>query len=299
MPNLRHTYVVGIAEEIRDKVFTYISDKPVNLFLIGAATRAGKSSLRARLREELERLSGISVYYPEELFGDLIFGEKMDLLELENLLALSVDVIVVCPESAGSLVELGAFANHKELCRRLIVIGNKKHRHDQSFIRLGPLRYLIKKKYGRVLWHDYTSARTTLLAIRVQTVAKRIKGLVKTPKSLENPLFLEKFLAVAILVMQPISREDLVFLVKKILPSGVKVAPEVVGAAINHLIAKRTISLEGGVYVATSEALSFIQTSLSRHHWPPLRKTLDSLRVRYLNLINRSRYNLGGEAKDS
>lgn len=150
MGNKLHPKVLQIGQDVRDKVFPFIAERKgtLNLFLIGGkVTKDPRTkSLRARLRPVLAALPNVNVLYPEELFGDLIYGEKMDLLQLENLLANSVHAVVVCPESPGSLVELGAFSNHPYLCRRLIVVANKKFEHSQSFIRLGPLRYLMQKK---------------------------------------------------------------------------------------------------------------------------------------------------------
>jgi len=55
----------------------------------------------------------IDVYYPEEIFTELLYRSRYrDLLQLEHLLAGWVHAIVVVAESPGALSELGAFASN-------------------------------------------------------------------------------------------------------------------------------------------------------------------------------------------
>lgn len=48
--------------------------------------------------------------------------------------------ILLFSECAGALAELGAFCMDEVLCERLLVVLEKKHYDDSSFIKLGPIR---------------------------------------------------------------------------------------------------------------------------------------------------------------
>lgn len=92
-------------------------------------------SLRGRdiiLAEHVTRLSAFSAYYDE-------------LLEFENDLAQVTELILLFCESEGSFAELGSFAMIPEIASRVLVIIRDYHWKDDSFIKLGPLLYLIKK----------------------------------------------------------------------------------------------------------------------------------------------------------
>ena len=72
-------------------------------------------------------------------------------LELENILADSVDCIVIFPESPGSFAEIGAFSNNEKLAKKMIVLSNKKYKYDKSFINYGPYRLIKRSKSGKVI----------------------------------------------------------------------------------------------------------------------------------------------------
>ena len=144
-----------LALDLHDQVFKKLRLNALNVFFVGGVARyrqtlrdSIKSEFNAKLLtwfDENRRYFSkrISVYYPEELFEELIRGKGgFDLLSLENLLAQSVHVIVIVLESPGAIAELGAFTNHPQLSNRLVVVVDKKFRKARSFIALGPIRYL-------------------------------------------------------------------------------------------------------------------------------------------------------------
>jgi len=71
-----------------------------------------------------------------------------DLLDFENDIAHISSLIVIVLESPGALAELGLFVRNKVLNKKLVVFVNDKHYSANSFVSLGPLRYLeaIKDK---------------------------------------------------------------------------------------------------------------------------------------------------------
>lgn len=83
------------------------------------------------LAEDFTKLSVFASYYE-------------DILEFETDLAQITELIILFCESAGSFTELGSFASTPEIAERLLVIIRDYHWKEDSFIKLGPLRYLIR-----------------------------------------------------------------------------------------------------------------------------------------------------------
>lgn len=113
-----------------------------------------ENSLRALIFENLDNENG-------DLGGNMIYAENIkdyfkegaykDLMDFEDDIANISSLIIICLESAGSLVELGLFCNRKEIKNRLLVFvpdeevqGNKEKEIPEysSFIYLGPLQSL-------------------------------------------------------------------------------------------------------------------------------------------------------------
>ena len=113
-----------------------------------------ENSLRALIFESLDDEN-------EELGGNMVYAENIkdyfkegaykDLMDFEDDIANISSLIIICLESAGSLVELGLFCNRKEIKNRLLVFvpdeevqGNKEKEIPEysSFIYLGPLQSL-------------------------------------------------------------------------------------------------------------------------------------------------------------
>ncbi len=65
-----------------------------------------------------------------------------DLLDFESDIAHISSLIVIILESPGALAELGLFIRNQELNKKLIIFVNDDHYNANSFISLGPLRYL-------------------------------------------------------------------------------------------------------------------------------------------------------------
>ncbi|RAN37015.1 retron St85 family effector protein [Hyphomonas pacifica] len=68
-----------------------------------------------------------------------------DLLELEAHIASISRLVLLVSESAGSIAELGAFSQIEEIRENLLVYIHSQHFQENSFIRDGPIRYLLNK----------------------------------------------------------------------------------------------------------------------------------------------------------
>ncbi len=135
--------------------------KIVDVLVAGMSMQAPQSmrkTLVARLHEMGSvHLSGrslrLDVRLAEDYVGELL--SNLDLLEVEQRIAQSVDATLLCLESPGALTELGAFASATTLGRKLYVWNDRALRTKRSFVNLGPVRH-IQSRFGRdhVLWVD-------------------------------------------------------------------------------------------------------------------------------------------------
>jgi len=144
-----------VAEIIRDHIFVPSFSWKTTVFLCGADVN-NQSTGRYKMARLFERYPRYEILYPEDLFDDLLAGQgQHSLLVLENILADSVDSIVLFPESPGSFAELGAFANSSLLANKLICVGQKKYAKNKSFINYGPARLIKASDTGKVFNISY------------------------------------------------------------------------------------------------------------------------------------------------
>ncbi len=146
-----------ISAKIREDIFKPVNSYKTTIFLCGADI-SQKEKIRYKVAEALNNWLyrfQYDVIYPEDIFDELLYGSQTkDLLSLENLLAESVDAIVLIPESPGSFAKLGAFANDERLRNKLICIIDKKHKKDKSFINQGPLKLIRKANAHGLIFID-------------------------------------------------------------------------------------------------------------------------------------------------
>jgi hypothetical protein len=102
------------------------------------------------LRDYLYRTKHLST----DLNADVVLAETArdlfrstkyrDLISFEEDIARLASLVIVIPESPGSLAELGAFATNEIIQQTLCVIVQERFANDESFIRLGPIEHIIK-----------------------------------------------------------------------------------------------------------------------------------------------------------
>lgn len=113
------------------------------VFLCGANI---DSSTPSKRRQNLLDFSSRNLPYAKFFLAESIFkvleaeGNKVNLLDIENDLSAFSDFVIVVLESESSFCELGAFATHKELREKMIVINDLEHKKSTSFINLGPIK---------------------------------------------------------------------------------------------------------------------------------------------------------------
>lgn len=152
--NIDKFYMDSI-EKIYSELYIRINKESINIFLCGGVS-TDKQCIRDSVRKIMEKYKNIRILYPEDMFMDILSKDKsIDLLSLENFLADNSDVICILPESAGSLVELGAFTNNEKTLEKLFVIMREKYRKQKSFIMTGPIKYISKQKgKDRIIFYE-------------------------------------------------------------------------------------------------------------------------------------------------
>lgn len=148
--------MLKIAEQLKTSYLdSFLKSDDVSIFLCGGSSPS-EEAFRRKLGNRISATKSkyrYSVFYPEDLFVELILGhQRQDLLTLENLLAKSVSAVVILPQSPGTFAELGAFANHPQLKNKLVVVMDSRYERSQSFITTGPVRYLRKETMSRVIY---------------------------------------------------------------------------------------------------------------------------------------------------
>ncbi|MBQ2900496.1 MAG: retron St85 family effector protein [Agathobacter sp.] len=141
-------------KQIYQEVFLYIQHSNIDLFLCGGASSKTNASNRDLLRKRLEKNDKLSIFYPEDMFMELLSRKKYDLFTLENFLAENSDLIMIVCESPGSFTELGAFTSNDKTLDKLVVLIQKRYKNDKSFIMQGPVRYIESKNKNNVIYFN-------------------------------------------------------------------------------------------------------------------------------------------------
>lgn len=138
----------GYFSEGRSKGRRPFHNLPRVVFLCGGALSPDPAAqpkrcvLERYMREELHCRVFYAEHVWQSLSRDLKANTRSSLLELERDFARYADAIVLVLESAGAICELGAFAMEDSLRAKLIVLHDRKHKHETSFIQAGPLTWL-------------------------------------------------------------------------------------------------------------------------------------------------------------
>lgn len=127
----------------------------LDVFLCGKGNNDGKNqTIRDEIRNKFVSDKHIRIIYPEELFIDFFNkNKKYNMLEMEKFLADNADVIcIVCENSPGAFVELGAFTNNSSTLPKVIALIPEEHKRDKSFIMLGPIKCIQQQNIDNVLF---------------------------------------------------------------------------------------------------------------------------------------------------
>lgn len=189
--------------KIYDLIYIKIKSESTNIFLCGGASNKRELSVRDTLRNGLKDDKRINILYPEDLFIEMMNRYKnYDLLSLEKMLANNSDYIIIVCESAGSLVELGAFTNHDETVSKVIAIIDEKRKRDKSFIMLGPVKVLKNQSDEHVIFYKDSLDLKRKVTKNIKTLNAKKRNESKTP--LDNITGLFNYLLIILYFFQKI-----------------------------------------------------------------------------------------------
>lgn len=272
------------ANLIRNKLFLNIQKK-TTIFLCGGDITKDHFG-RFKLAQVLSRIKEIELFYPEDLFDDLLAGQgQHSLLSLENILAESVDAIVITPESPGSFAELGAFTNNENLSKKMICIQDNRYKSNKSFLNYGPIRLLKKQNSTSVIRCDFSylhdsKINKTFYANLMKSITG-IKRKYPVKQNVDNILFADRFILPCIYLMSEVNNVLLYDLLNKATNKGKVLCEIIVKSALSRLIKDRIIVRTTNGYHITDSGMQYVLEKFDR-------KVLDGLRLEMMNFKNRS-----------
>lgn len=139
---------------------------PQNLRVLVFGGALDSNCFRDRLITHLKQEKKYLTIIPDKINYFDISSEKYNLVEKETRLFDNSDILIIIPESPGSFAEIGMLASminnpHDKKqkfkhAKKILVITDEKFKHDESFIKLGPIKS-IKHAGGHSINFDLTS----------------------------------------------------------------------------------------------------------------------------------------------
>ena len=204
-----HKTILEAAHNINGHLTQTWRERDLTVFLCGAGADDGyqlRQVLANAIRWTRSKYS-YECYFPEDMYHEILNSHhKVDLLGLETQLAESVHSIAILVHSAGAIAELGAFANHPVLGKKLIAISDPKHKNSKSFISLGPIKHLQRQNKDAVQYISLDNLHSNEIAKAIREFTIKIsKDKLLLPKvSLTNPIYAKDFCLRLIYVVNPI-----------------------------------------------------------------------------------------------
>lgn len=140
--------------------------------------------------------------------------KEADLLSYEQFLANNSHMIVIICESAGSLVELGAFTNNEYTVDKVVAAVDKRRVKDKSFIMLGPIKYLRKRSKFNVVEYgqdDVEFAKRLSKDIREKN---RVSGSNNSMIDLTTIVGMHYFIQVVLYYFKSLNSKELVEIIE-------------------------------------------------------------------------------------
>ena len=277
----------NLARKIHESAYKGFYRNRITVFL-GGAGLGKKGSARDQIQKALEAdwywYNKYDLFTPEDLFEELISGpHRHDLMSLENILADSVDAIVLVIESPGAIAELGFFAANERLRKKLVCLVNQQYKKHRSFINLGPLRLLNDRKDGRVLFIDFERPAARIKSVR--TAITQVRKHTSKSVTVGNVVQAHHFVLPCIYLLEPIEREMLVELVRCAAPENAAWADVLTTGALAILNKNKEVHLTPKGYGLSPIG---VQHFANLGRWGKTRSlvnvnAMDELRVMILN----------------
>lgn len=213
--------IIEIVKEIYDGIYSRFREQYIVVFLCGGASNSKYKSLRDKVRVLLESekkswyYKPFKIFYPEDLLMDVLNKTKDgDLLSYEQFLADNSHVISIICESAGALVELGAFTNNENTVDKVIAAIEKKYVKKKSFIMQGPIKYLKKRNKNNVVEYSHDIETFVKELSRNIREKNKINGNIRI--NITTIIGMHYFIHLLLFFFKTLSSKDMVYIIKSI-----------------------------------------------------------------------------------
>lgn len=89
-----------------------------------------------------------------EMAGETIPSTPSAVVTETFLAARSCHCIIIIPDSPGSFCELGAWAHHKDVASKMLILGHHDYEHQNSYV--NPSVFALASTFGALVrWVDY------------------------------------------------------------------------------------------------------------------------------------------------
>ncbi len=194
------------------------------IFLFGANPDINNESARdIFLKYSIKHLPQYRFLIAEKFFN-CFSTDSIDLLTIEGELATYTDCVIIILESPGTYAELGAFAIHHDLSKKILTLNEVEHKDLSSFINLGPIAKINRvSKFGAVIHTNFKSILSSVSEIEerlknnLRKYAKRID--LSTYKSFLSPQMKRYRLLILsdiISIFGPLYKGEITKIIKKI-----------------------------------------------------------------------------------
>lgn len=284
--------IIKLATRLKDHFLdSFLKRDDVSIFMCG-----GSASPQMLFRRELGTVVSAtkskyrySVYYPEDMFVELILGhQRQDLLTLENLLAESVSAVVILVQSPGTFTELGAFSNHPRLKDRLVVVIDPHYQKAPSFINTGPVRHLLKQTKSRVIYHSMQPSDIASLSKAVIKASREI-GLASPPTvDMTNPIACQEFYLAIVMILDPVPRSAVLHLAELLHPGSLRLSQTAAETVLNSLVNQgNAVLVSGTLRISPKGIATLFEGARTEARMSHLRAFLSELRTEALNVMLR------------
>lgn len=287
---LREIDIERITQTVKENIFKPVNQYKTTVFICGGAIDSTKS-LRYQVAKNFEEHSWVhwdELVYPEILFEQILYRkDTADIQNLETMLAESVDVILICPESPGSFTELGAFTHDERLKNKIVCIQKLIYKKSKSYINTGPIKILKNSETSKVIYIDDIVSSDDGDDIR--RAINKIKKIVPATKEVINLLELENFVLPCIYLFDPISDINLISIVSHAMQSE-KFGQSGTIACLNKLASENLItSDQTGIRLSDTGLLQFRRFMKSNKKIAKGMEFADNLRLEIMNAKYRNK----------
>lgn len=175
----------SISNVITKKEILLSKDNQI-IFLFGGQNNINNKSVRQIFYDYTQRHLIDYQFLLAEDFINVYNDKTIDLLTIEKNLASYTDCVIIILESPGTFAELGAFAMHDELAKKILVINDIHHQKLDSFINLGPIAKINNDSiFGSVIYSNFDSFLKS-----INSIEKRLKDKLRKKSkrvSLDKP----------------------------------------------------------------------------------------------------------------